>query len=36
LFIRKAKEADYSFHQMAELEGIKTENAFMKAKFLIH
>ncbi len=31
LLTQKAKEVNYSFHWMAELVGIKTENAFMKA-----
>jgi hypothetical protein len=36
LLTPNAKEANYSFHQVPELEGIKTENAFMKAKLLIY
>jgi FtsZ-binding cell division protein ZapB len=29
-FTQKAKEVDYSFHRMAELEVIRTKNVFMK------
>ncbi len=36
LFIWKARELDYSFHQMAKLEVIKTKNMFMKAELLIY
>ncbi len=36
LFTQKAEEVEYTFHWMVELEGIKTENAFMKAEFVIY
>jgi hypothetical protein len=31
LLTQKAKEANYSFHWMVEMEGIRIEHAFMKA-----
>lgn len=36
MLTQKAEEADYTFHQMVELEGIRTKNAFMKAKLFIY
>jgi hypothetical protein len=36
LFTEKAEEANYSFHQMAELEVTRIENAFMKVELLIY
>jgi hypothetical protein len=35
LLTEKAKEENYSFHQMAELEVIRTENTFVKVELLI-
>jgi hypothetical protein len=31
LFTQTVEEVEYTFHLMVELEGIETENAFMKA-----
>jgi hypothetical protein len=36
LLTQKAKEADYSFHQMVKLKLIRTENLFMKVEFFIY
>jgi hypothetical protein len=35
LLTQKVEEADYTFHQMVKLKGIKTENVFMKALHLL-
>jgi hypothetical protein len=33
---QKAEKADYSFHQMAKLEVIKIENAFVKVELFMY